>query len=124
MQVRSKAVSGIVAGAAALAVLAGPASAATPSPRVTTDAGTPCTMSASKDVGSGVLGVSPIDFKGDVGCSLADQANAPLYSGGARLTSNLLGVGDALPLELGSNFGAAAQPNSPSNVEVAPPPPR
>jgi len=110
---------------AALAAFAAPASAATPaaatpSATVTTDAGTSCTVSASKNVGSGLLGVSPIDFKGDVGCSLADQAKAPIYSGSVRLTTNLLGVGDELPLDLGYNFGVSAQPNSPSNVDVPP----
>lgn len=123
MRVNSKVISGMVAGCAALAAFAPPASAATPSATVTTDAGTTCTVSATKNVGSGLLGLSPIDFKGDVGCSLADPADAPVYGGSVRLTTNLLGVGDSLPLELGYNFGTSAQPNSPSNVEQPPAPP-
>lgn len=121
MKVNSKVISGMVAGCAALAAFASPASAAPAT--VTTDAGTTCTISSDYNVGSGLLGLSPIDFTGDVSCSLADQANAPIYSGSVRLTSNLLGIGDALPLEIGDNFGATAQPNSPSNVESPPPPP-
>ncbi len=68
----------MVAGCAALAAFAPTASAATPSASVTFDAGTTCTISASNTVGSGLLGLSLIDFKGDVSCSLADQAKAPV----------------------------------------------
>lgn len=104
----SCAIATLATSAALAAAHAAPAAAAPLT--VQTDAGTSCTIDASAQVGAGVLGISPIDFKGNVGCSLADDANAPLYEGGARLTSNLFGLGDVLPLGLGSFGGAAAQP--------------
>lgn len=110
----------LAASAALAATFAAPASAAPLT--VETDAGTACTIDAAQHVGSGFLGLKPIDFKGLVSCSPAGDADAPVYEGGARLTSNLLGLGDVLPLDLGNIGGAAATPNSPSNVDAPPPP--
>lgn len=121
MSIRSNLTAGVIAAITGAAMFAGPAAAATPALTVQTDAGTSCTLDSSATVGGGLFAIAPIVFKGDIGCSLANDANAPLYEGGVRLTSNLLGLG-VLPLDLDNIGAAAAQPNSPSNREVPPPP--
>lgn len=123
MSIRSNLTAGVIVAITGAAMFAGPAAAASgPALTVQTDAGTSCTLDASATVGGGLFGIAPIVFKGDIGCSLANDANAPLYEGGVRLTSNLLGLG-VLPLDLDNIGAAAAQPNSPSNTEATPPPP-
>ncbi len=124
MKLRTTFTAAFASGCVAAVLVASPALAAAPATAtVATDAGTTCALSAAATVSGGLLGVSPIGFSGGVDCSPADLGNAPLYSGSANLSSNLLGLGDQLPLDLGNLGGATAQPNSPSNVAATPPPP-
>lgn len=108
MRIRSRAVAGLAAGCAALAVSAAPALAAPVT--VKTDRGTSCTINASKTLGGGLLGVQPISFSGTVDCTLADPANAPKAGGGMTLTSTA-------PLGLTS---AGGRPTSPEDQETVP----
>ena len=88
MRLKSKTVVGLVAGCAALAFSAAPASAAPLT--VKTDAGTTCTVNADYTLGAGLL-VRPIDFKGTIGCSPANSANVPTWTGvpeGCRLSED------------------------------------
>lgn len=124
MKLKSKVVAGLAASCASAALFAAPASAESgPSLTVQTDAGTSCTIVSSYEVGSGLIGVAPIDFNGDTTCSLADPANPPTSSSGLFLSSNLLGLGDVLPLGIGGLGGTGGQPNSPPNTEQPPPNP-
>lgn len=108
MRLKSKVVTGLAMGCAAVALSAAPASAAPLT--VETDAGTSCTVDAGYSLGGGLL-VRPIDFTGTIDCTLADPANAPSASGQLVLTSSA-------PPSLGS---AGGQPNEPQETVSAGP---
>lgn len=114
MKIRSKTVSGVLAGCAAFAFAAVPASAAQVEgpATATTDAGTTCTVVADATVGGG-LGVKPVGFSGSIDCTLADPSNAPASGGGLVLQSSA-------PLGLGSMGGTPSDPGA--QEQVAPPP--
>lgn len=114
MQIRSRAVSGLLAGCAALAFAAAPASAAQePGPQTaTTDAGSTCTVEANATVGAGLL-VKPVDYSGSINCTFADPSNVGISSGGLLL-QNTLPLGLSFP---------NAQPNDPEAQETVLPDP-
>lgn len=107
MKVKSKLVTGVITGCAAVGAFAAPASAAPMT--VGTDAGTTCTVEAGKSLGGGLL-VRPISFTGTVDCTLADADNAPTASSSLLLTSSA-------PLSLTS---AGGNPTSPEDQETVP----
>lgn len=114
MNIKSKAVSGVLAGCATLAFAAAPASAAQqPGPQTaTTDAGTTCTVVADATLGGGLL-VRPVNFGGSIDCTFADPSNFGVSSGSLILQSSA-------PLGAGSMSG---RPNDPGAQESVPPPP-
>lgn len=103
MRLKSKSVASLVAACAAVAFSAAPASAAPVT--VKTDAGTTCTINADYTLGAGLL-VRPIDFRGTIGCSLANPAKVPTASSGLKLNSSL-------PLSAGA---AGGRPNQPQEL--------
>ena len=110
MKIKSRVISGMVAGCAALALSAVPAAAAPVT--VSTDAGTTCRVNADASLGGGLV-VKPVSFSGTIDCSLADRANPVLVSGA-------LGLQSSAPLGIG---GTGGQPNDPdANESVLGPP--
>lgn len=106
MSRRLKTLTALSAGCAALAITAGPASAAPAT--VSTDAGTVCTLNADATVGGGLL-TKPVNFTGTISCSLADPAKPVIVNAGLILRNA------GLPLGLGDKSGV---PNSPDSVAI------
>ena len=114
MRIKSRAVAGLVAGCALVAVSAAPASAAPKT--VTSDAGTTCTVDSDARVGAGLV-IRPITFSGSISCSPADPAKVPSISTtGLTLTGKTpIGLIEAPP--------ASGSPNQPGATRPTPLPP-
>lgn len=86
----------LLTSAAAIGATAGQAAAAPVT--ISTDAGTTCTLTAGASLGGG-FPAKPVNFNGEVSCSLADPAKPVVVS------ANLLLRNSGLPLGIGEKSG-------------------
>lgn len=96
MKLRTQGAAAMIVATAALGMTASQASAAPVT--ISTDAGTTCTLNADANVGRGLV-VKPVNFAGEVSCSLADPANPAIVS------ANLILRNSGLPLGIGEKAG-------------------